>query len=945
MDETDLFERATAILKTAWENPDWFIYGLTVLSASGFAAWRWLLPRLKSSTPPAPIDPSFPFEVIKPRSEGVLKRLMGSEQADGDPLADFNIPYQQRRPELSIQQQLEGLLEVHRWLLILGRTGLGKTREAGELATRLNSEGWTVLKLKNHEQLTVPTQFPAEVVGHQPKLIFFLDNLNQAMNLGAEASRDAQGNLPSALKQPLQERLQETLEFFERSCGNDRIRVVATARDETIAEKPGQPSEWDKLAIEKYPQFWSQFCQHPLPVPAETAIEAVLAQTTERASLSAKVEDFAPIAQRNDGTFRNVVENLERAKSRSLVVSTATYKETLRGTWQSRYQAATSRDKTAGCIYDAVDLLRQCNVELQDITVLPTAALLAQKTRLWQFWPRYKIRQGLQRLKDTERILQPRDGQIEAKGYTVAVNENLASLGKLLIDLSRRYPNQLENALTGFVVAAVGLERYKTALLANSRLTKLQPQSDVVWYNQAWLKNSIGQKEAAIACCDAALAIKPDYHEALYNKGVALSALGRKQEAIASYDAALAIKPDLHEALNNKGTALSALGRKEEAIASYDAALAIKPDYHTALNNKGTALSDLGRQEEAIASYDAALAIKPDYHEALYNKGNALSASGRKEEAIASYDAALAIKPDYHEALYNKGVALSDLGRKQEAIASYDAALAIKPDLHEALNNKGTALSASGRKEEAIASYDAALAIKPDLHDALNNKGTALSALGRQEEAIASYDAALAIKPDKHDALNNKGTALSALGRKEEAIASYDAALAIKPDLHEALNNKGNALDDLGRKEEAIASYDAALAIKPDYHDALNNKGLALSALGRYEEAIECCDQILSANSDYFSAWGIRGMALASLGRFEEALSSYDKALSIQPDSSYAIYKKACCYGLQGNADNALPALQAAIALNPKYRDMAKTDTDFDPIRPNARFQALLEGA
>ncbi|PSN11192.1 hypothetical protein C7293_25260 [filamentous cyanobacterium CCT1] len=739
MDETDLFERATAILKTAWENPDWFIYGLTVLSASGFAAWRWLLPRLRSSTPPAPINPSFPFEVIKPRSEGVLKRLMGSEQADGDPLADFNIPYQQRRPELSVQQQLEGLLEVHRWLLILGRTGLGKTREAGELATRLNSEGWTVLKLKNHEQLTVPTQFPAEVVGHQPKLIFFLDNLNQAMNLGAEASRDAPSNLPSALKQPLQERLQETLEFFERSCGYDRIRVIATARDETIPEKPGQPSEWDKLAIEKYPQFWGQFCQHRLPVPAETAIEAVLAQTTERANLSAKVEDFAPIAQRNDGTFRNVVENLERAKSRSLVVSTATYKETLRGTWQSRYQSATSRDKTARCIYDAVDLLRQCNVELRDITVLPTAALLAQKTKLWQFWPRYKIRQGLQRLKDTERILQPRDGQIEAKGYTVAVNENLASLGKLLIDLSRRYSNQLENALTGFAVAAVGLGRYKTALLANSRLAKLQPQSDVVWYNQAWLKYSIGQKEAAIAC--------------------------------------------------------------------YDAALAIKPDYHDALNNKGLALSDLGDKAGAIACFDAALAIKPDKHEALYNKGNALSDLGDKAGAIACYDAALAIKPDYHEALNNKGIALSDLGDKAGAIACYDAALAIKPDLH----------------------------------------------------------------------------------------------------------------------------------------DALNNKGNALSALGRYEEAIECCDQILSVNSDYFSAWGIRGMALASLSRFEEALSSYDKALSIQPDSSYTIYKKACCYGLQGDADNALSVLQSAIALDPKYRDMAKTDTDFDPIRTNDRFQALLE--
>ncbi|PZO34016.1 MAG: hypothetical protein DCF17_21015, partial [Shackletoniella antarctica] len=178
--------------------------------------------------------------------------------------------------------------------------------------------------------------------------------------------------------------------------------------------------------------------------------------------------------------------------------------------------------------------------------------------------------------------------------------------------------------------------------------------------------------------------------------------------AIASYDAALAIKPDKHEALYNKGIALDELGRYEEAIACYDAALAIKPDDHQALYNKGYALFNLGRYEEAIASYDAALAIKPDKHEALYNRGIALYYLGRYEEAIASYDAALAIKPDYHEALNNKGYALFNLGRYEEAIACYDAALAIKPDKHAALNSKGVALGNLGRYEEAIASYDAA---------------------------------------------------------------------------------------------------------------------------------------------------------------------------------------------------------------------------------------------
>ncbi|WP_442921540.1 TPR end-of-group domain-containing protein [Microcoleus sp. S36a_D3] len=37
--------------------------------------------------------------------------------------------------------------------------------------------------------------------------------------------------------------------------------------------------------------------------------------------------------------------------------------------------------------------------------------------------------------------------------------------------------------------------------------------------------------------------------------------------------------------------------------------------------------------------------------------------------------------------------------------------------------------------------------------------------------------------------------------------------------------------------------------------------------------------------------------------------------------------------------------MQQAINLNPdKYREMAKTDSDFDSIRSHTRFQALIQG-
>jgi tetratricopeptide (TPR) repeat protein len=142
--------------------------------------------------------------------------------------------------------------------------------------------------------------------------------------------------------------------------------------------------------------------------------------------------------------------------------------------------------------------------------------------------------------------------------------------------------------------------------------------------------------------------------------------------------------------------------------------------------------------------------------------------------------------------------------------------------------------------------------------------------------------------------------------------------------------------------EAVIASYDQALKYKPDDDAAWYFRGIALGNLQRYEEAIASLDQALEIKPDD-SAWVIRGALLLVLGRYEEAIASYDQALKVNPNSDDAIYRKAHCYGLQNQVELAIAHLKQAIALNPKYREMAKTDADFDKVRGDDRFQALLD--
>ncbi len=391
------------------------------------------------------------------------------------------------------------------------------------------------------------------------------------------------------------------------------------------------------------------------------------------------------------------------------------------------------------------------------------------------------------------------------------------------------------------------------------------------------------------------------------------------------------------------GNRFSGYGNHEEAIASYDKAIEFKPDYHEAWSNRGNSLAALGRREEAIASYDKAIEVKPDYHEAWNNRGVSLKNLGRYEEAIASYDKAIEFKADDHEAWYNRGNSLAALGRWEEAIASYDKAIEFKPDLHEAWSNRGASLDALGRREEAIASYDKAIEVKPDLHEAWTNRGVSLDDLGRREEAIASYDKAIEFKPDKHEAWNNRGVSLAALGRREEALASYDKAIEFKLDKHEAWSARGNALRSLKRYEEAEASYDRAIELKPDYRWPWRGKGFMMAELQRYEEALVCYEKAIELKGDDEVVWDKKGIALAYLGRFGEAIDSYNKALEIKPDNASAIYNKACAYALQTQLAPALEHLSRAIELNPDhYRTLAQTDSDFDSLRDNEQFQALL---
>ncbi|WP_442936549.1 TPR end-of-group domain-containing protein [Nostoc sp.] len=84
---------------------------------------------------------------------------------------------------------------------------------------------------------------------------------------------------------------------------------------------------------------------------------------------------------------------------------------------------------------------------------------------------------------------------------------------------------------------------------------------------------------------------------------------------------------------------------------------------------------------------------------------------------------------------------------------------------------------------------------------------------------------------------------------------------------------------------------------------------------------------------------------MARAGRYQDSLATCEKALELQANDESGYYGKACYFALQNDVDLVIKNLQQALNLNSRRCRMeAKLNPDFDSIRDDAIFQALLQG-
>jgi eukaryotic-like serine/threonine-protein kinase len=221
----------------------------------------------------------------------------------------------------------------------------------------------------------------------------------------------------------------------------------------------------------------------------------------------------------------------------------------------------------------------------------------------------------------------------------------------------------------------------------------------------------------------------------------------------------------------------------------------------------------------------------------------------------------------------------------------------------------------------------------------------------RRAEALAASEEALRLEPALAEAHVSRANVLSLLGKPGEAERDFRRALELNPSLSDGCYFFARHLFQEGRLEEAAEMFEEAARKNPEDYASLcllagvyGGLGLAEKVAPVARRAAAAVERRLRHDPDDARALSLGAGVHAQLGEREAALRCADRALQLYPDELSHLYNAACAYVKLGEKELALDTLARAFAGGRGSRRWVENDRDFEPLRGEPRFEALLQG-
>jgi Flp pilus assembly protein TadD len=108
------------------------------------------------------------------------------------------------------------------------------------------------------------------------------------------------------------------------------------------------------------------------------------------------------------------------------------------------------------------------------------------------------------------------------------------------------------------------------------------------------------------------------------------------------------------------------------------------------------------------------------------------------------------------------------------------------------------------------------------------------------------------------------------------------------------------------------------------------------------QEGIERARKQLELNPSDRRALSLTAGNLLEIGERDEAVQWMNKALDLYPEDAGVLINGACLFAKDGNKEKALNLLEKAFGKGFGNKDWIERDPDYDSIRSEPRFQALI---
>src|SRR5438270_567899 len=196
----------------------------------------------------------------------------------------------------------------------------------------------------------------------------------------------------------------------------------------------------------------------------------------------------------------------------------------------------------------------------------------------------------------------------------------------------------------------------------------------------------------AIHLLEEVIATGRAFADAHHLLGLSYSLAGQPDKALEQLDRALALNPNYIEALIHRALVLNELGREAEANAMLRRARQVSSERragfhgHVAakLANQHGALAqayyEAGGLNEAIAQYEAALELGPGFHDLRYKLGRMLLEAGRALDAHEHFQTIVRERPSFLDAAAMLGLACYLAGDGLAARAVWEELRARRPE-------------------------------------------------------------------------------------------------------------------------------------------------------------------------------------------------------------------------------------------------------------------------